>query len=69
MAIKRLKLTVFCLKLYKQTSRTIPDVTTLTLDDITSVRDQTREEDEYLSSKDPRPKLKPMSIDVHSAPT
>jgi hypothetical protein len=69
LAIERLKLTVFCLTLYELTSHTIPDVTTLTLDNITSVRDQKREEDEYLSSKDPRPELTPMSIDVHSAPT
>ena len=26
-------------------------------------------EEDYLSSKDPGPKLKPMSLDVHSAPT
>jgi len=42
---------------------------TLSLYNITSVRDQKREEDEYPSSKDPRPKLTLMSIDVHSAPT
>ena len=55
LAIKRLKLTVFCLKLYAQTSHSIPDMTTLNIDNIISVRDQKREEDEYLSSKDPKP--------------
>jgi hypothetical protein len=69
LAIEHLKLAVFCLKLYEQTSRDVPDMTTLTCDDITCVYDQKREEDEYLSSKDPRPKLTPMPIDVHSAPT
>ena len=44
-------------------------MTTLTIDDIISVWDQKREEEEYLSSKDPRPELKPTSIDVNSAPT
>ena len=69
LAIDRLKLTVFCIKLYEQTSQNILDMTTLTINDIISVRDQKREEDEYLSSKDLKPELKPMSIDVHSAPT
>ena len=69
LAIERLKLTVFCLKLYEWTSRNIPDMTTLTCDDLLSVEDQKREEDYYSSNKDQRPELKPMSIDVHSAPT
>jgi len=69
LTIECLKLTVFCLKLYEQTNQDIPDMTTLSLDDILSIRDQKRDEDEYLSSKEPRPELKPMSIDVHSAPT
>ena len=43
LAIERLKLTVFCLKLYEQTSQSIPE--TLTIDNITSVRDQKQEED------------------------
>ena len=33
------------------------------------VEDQKTMEDEYLSSKDPGPKLKAMSLDVHLAPT
>ena len=44
-------------------------MTTLTLNNITFIKDQKREEDEYQSTKDPRPKLTPMSINVHSAPT
>ena len=52
LAIERLKLTVFCLKIYEQTSRSIPDMLALSLDDILVVRDQKREEDEYLLSKD-----------------
>ena len=65
LAIERLKLAVFCLRLYERTSRNIPDMTTLTCDNLTSVEDQKRKEDEY----NQRPELKPMSIDVHSAPT
>ena len=65
LAIERLKLTVFCLKL----CQSIPDLKTLTFDDITSIRNQKREEDEYLANKDTKSKLKPMLIDVHSAPT
>ena len=44
-------------------------MTTLNIDNITAVRDQKREEDRCLSSKGPKPKLTPMLIDVHSAPT
>ena len=50
LSIERLKLTVFYLKLYERTSKNIPDMTTLTIDNIISVRDQKRMEDEYLSS-------------------
>jgi hypothetical protein len=69
LAIERLKLAVFCLKLHERTSRDIPDMTELTRDNFTFIEDQKREEDGYLLNKDQRPKLKPMSINVHSAPT
>jgi len=69
LAIERLKLALFCLKLYERTSRDIPDMMTLTHEDLTFVEDQKREADEYVLNKDQRPELKLMSIDVHSAPT
>ena len=40
LAIELLKLAVFCLKLNERTSRDIPDMTTLTRDDLTFVEDQ-----------------------------
>ena len=69
LAIERLKLVVFCIKLYKQTSRKFPEWFEIERYDIVAIEDQKRIEDDYLSSKDPGPKLKPMSLDVHSAPT
>ena len=46
LAIERLKLTVFYLRPYERTSRDIPDMTTLTCDDILFVEDQKQEEDD-----------------------
>ena len=68
LAIERLKLAVFCLKLYERTSRKLPEMFELDRYNLVAVEDQKRIEDDYLSSKDPGPELKPMSIDVHSAP-
>jgi hypothetical protein len=68
LAIERLKLAVFCIKLYERTSRKLPEMIDLERYDLTNVEDQKRIEDEYLASKDPGPELKPMSIDVHSVP-
>ena len=42
---------------------------TLDRDDILSVKEQKQDEDNYLESKDPKPELKLMSIDIQSAPT
>ena len=69
LAIERLKLTVFYLKLFEQTSLLIPVMRTLDCDSILTVKDQKRDKDNYLASNDLKPELKPMSIDVQSAPT
>ena len=68
MAIERLKLAVFCLKIYERTDRKLPEMTILDCCNLSCVEDQQRIEDDYFSSKDSGPELKPMSIDVHSAP-
>ena len=47
----------------------IPDWDKIKRCDLKAVEDQKRIEDDYLSSKDPGPKLKPMSLDVNSVPT
>ena len=59
---------MFCLNLYDRTNRKLPEMTVLDRCDLLSVEDQKIIEDNYFSSKDPGPELKPMSIDVHSAP-
>jgi hypothetical protein len=69
LAIERLKLAVFCLKLAVQTSRPIPDWEDIERCNLEAVADQKLMEEDYLSSKDSGPELKPMSLDVHSAPT
>ena len=66
LAIERLKLTVFYLQLFEWTSQSILKMTMLTRDDILSVKAQKQEEDDYFSSKGPKPELKPMSIDMQS---
>jgi hypothetical protein len=69
LAVERLKLAVFFLKLAMQTSRPIPDWWDIKRCTIEALADQKLMEEEYLSSKDSGPELKPMSLDVHSAPT
>ena len=69
LSIERLKLAVFCLKLAVRTSHPIQDWDKIERCDLKAVKDQKKMEDDYLSSKDPGPKLKSMSLDVHSAPT
>ena len=69
LAIERLKLTVFYLKLFERTSRLIPIMRTLDRDAILTIKDQKQDKDNYLASTDLKPELKPMSIDVQSAPT
>jgi hypothetical protein len=69
LAVKRLKLAAFCIKLYERTSRNLPDWSEIAQCDLVEIQDQKKIEDDYLASKDPGPKLKPMSLDVHSAPT
>jgi hypothetical protein len=69
LAIERIKLAVFCIKLYERTSCKLPEWFEIDRYDIAAFEDQMRIEDNYLSSKDPRPELKPMSLDVHSVPT
>jgi hypothetical protein len=68
-AIERLKLAVFCVKLTVQTSHPIPDWDDIKRCDLKAVKDQKRIDEDHLSSKDPGPELKAMSLDVHSAPT
>ena len=68
MAVKRLKLAAFCIKLYEQTSRDLQDWSKIARIDLIEVQDQKKTKDDYLASKDPEPELKPMSLDVHSAP-
>ena len=60
---------MFCLKLAVRTSRPIPDWEDIERCNLKAVADQKLMEEDYLSSKDSGPELKPMSIDVHSAPT
>jgi hypothetical protein len=69
LAIERLKLAVFCIKLYERTSCNLPEWFEIDRFKIAAVEDQQRIEDDYLSSKAPGPELKPMSLDVHSVPT
>jgi hypothetical protein len=68
LAVERLKLAAFCIKLYERTSRDLPDWSEIEQSDLAEVQDQKKIEDDYLSNKDPGPDLKPMSLDVHSAP-
>ena len=69
LAIECLKLAVFCINLYEQTSRDLPKWDKIERYDLEAVEDQKKIEDDYFTSKDPGPELKPMSLDVHSAPT
>ena len=69
LAVERLKLAVFCLKLAVRTSRIVPEWYEVKRCHIEAITDQKTMEEDYLSSKDPGPKIKPMSLDVHSAPT
>jgi hypothetical protein len=55
LAVERLKLAVFFLKLAMQTSRPIPDWWDIKRCTIEALADQKLMEEEYLSSKDPEP--------------
>ena len=57
LAIEHLKLAVFCVKLYEQTDRKLPEMKILDRYNLIAVEDQKRIEDDYLSSKDPGLKL------------
>jgi hypothetical protein len=69
LAVERLKLAVFYLKLAVRTSRDVPDWDEVNRDNIESIIDQREMEEDYLSSKDPGPTIPVMSLDVQSAPT
>ena len=69
LAVERLKLAAFCIELYEWTSRNLPEWSDIERYNLAAVEDQKRIEDAYLSIKDPETELKPMSLDVHSAPT
>jgi hypothetical protein len=68
LAVERLKLAAFCIKLYERTSRKLPDWSEIEQCDLVDIQDQKKIEDDYLASKDPGPELKPMFLNVHSAP-
>jgi hypothetical protein len=53
LAVKRLKLAVFCLKLAVQTSRPVPDWWDIKRCNIEAVADQKLMEEDNLSRKDP----------------
>ncbi len=52
-----------------QTSREVPYWYEIKRGNIEAVANQKIMEEDYLASKDPGPKIKPMSLDVQSAPT
>ena len=68
MAIERLKLAVFLIKLFERTSRDLPAMTSLDRYDLLQIKDQKTIKEDYILIKDPGTELKQMSIDVHSMP-